>query len=124
MMLAPALILERLAEPLLLDVDKLVEAPERALVFLDHQCAEREGLTPVRVIDRAARLAVHPRNLAVLVFVVGDDALEVGGGQRLADLVVDDLANNVEHLPLAELELPVTTDGSNGGIEMVENDIL
>ena len=75
--LRPANVLQRLATALLLDVDQLVEGPHRALVVLDHQRAERDGLAAMRMIDRAARLAVHARDLAVLGLVVGDDGREV-----------------------------------------------
>src|SRR5262249_19284079 len=54
-LLAPMLVLEHFREAFLLDVEQLVEAPRRPLVALDHECAERERLAPVRMVDRATR---------------------------------------------------------------------
>ena len=92
MPLQPASCLERLVGAFLLDVDQLVEGPRRPLVLLDHQRAERDGLVAMRVSDRAARLAIHAFDFAVLVLVVGDDRSEVADFQFLADLVHDDRA--------------------------------
>src|SRR5262249_61050452 len=77
-------------KPFLLDVDQFVEGPDRALVLFDHQGAERDGLAPMRVVDRSARLAVHQRNLAVLGLIVGDDGGEVAELQRLASCAAND----------------------------------
>ena len=104
--LQPAVLLQRLLCAFLLDVEQLVEIPCRALVLLDHQGAERDGLVAVRMGDRAARLAVHPLDLAVLVLVVGDDALEVAVLQFLAGLVHDDRPQEVEQLALVEPVAP------------------
>ena len=83
--LEPAVLLERLLRAFLLDVENLVEIPCRALVLFDHQRAERDGLVTVRMRDRAARLAVHQRDFAVLVFVIGDDLLKFRDLQFLAE---------------------------------------
>src|SRR5262245_26474588 len=76
------------------------------------------------MVDRAARLAVHALDFTVLVFVIGDDVLEVSGGQRFADLVMDDLANDVEHLTFVESKFAIAADSGDGIIEIVEDDIL
>src|SRR5262245_56300462 len=122
--LRPFRFLERLREALLLDIDNLVVEPGWPFVVLDYQRAEHDRFADMRVVDRTARLAVHTLDFAVLVLVVGDDALEVSGGQRFADLVMDDLANDVEHLAFVESKFSVAADGNDGVIEIVEDDIL
>src|SRR5262245_24964129 len=77
MALGPAHGLQRLDPSFFLDEDDLVEGPRRPLVALDRECAEHDRIAAVRVIDRAARLAVHQRDFTVLVLVVGDDVVEV-----------------------------------------------
>ena len=78
----------------------------------------------MRVIDRAARLAIHARDLAVLVLVVGEDALEVADQQRLAGLLQDDGPELVENLPLVEAELAVAARVRDRLVEMFEHDVL
>src|SRR5262249_33816141 len=120
MSLRPAHVLERLREALLLDVDQLVEGPYRPFVVLDHQRPERDRLAPVRVVNRAARLAKHERDFAVLVFVVGDDGFEILGRQCHAKLVLNDWPTHIENLSL--FESISAADGSDGIIDIVEHD--
>src|SRR6516165_7867686 len=76
------------------------------------------------MVDRAARLAVHALDFAVLVLVVGNDAVEVLGAQRLAGFVLDDGPEHIEQLALIESEFAVAADGGDGVVEIVEDDIL
>src|SRR5215813_347086 len=78
----------------------------------------------MRVIDRAARLPIHTFDLAVLALVAGDDGVEILGRELLAGLVLDDRPQHVEQLSLVEAKLAVTADIGNGGVEIVEGDIL
>ena len=50
----PAFRLERFGKSLFLDVDQLVVCPQRALVILHHQRAERDRLATMGVVDGAA----------------------------------------------------------------------
>src|SRR5262249_32207557 len=74
--------------------------------------------------DRAARLAIHQRDFTVLVFVVGDDGVEILSRQFLAGLIPNDWSKHIEKLPWVEFESFVAADGSDSGVEIVENDIL
>src|SRR5262249_56932107 len=100
--LEPAHCLERLRKTLFLDVDDLVVEPGRPFVVLDRQRAEWDRFANVWVIDRAARLAVHALDLAVLGLVVRNDAIEILGREFLAGLVLDDGSKHVEKLSLVE----------------------
>ena len=84
--LQPAVLLQRLLRALLLDVEELVEGPDRPHVLLDHQRAERDSLVAVRMGDRTARLAVHQFDLAVLFLVGVEDGLPVAELEFLAGL--------------------------------------
>jgi hypothetical protein len=76
------------------------------------------------VIDRAALLAVHARDLAVLVLVVGEDAFEIPQQQFLAGLLQDDRAKLVENLALVETVRATTADTRNNIIKVIEHDLL
>ena len=123
--LEPAVLLEGLLRAFLLDVEQLVEVPGRPLVLLDHQGAERDRLVAVRMGDRAARLAVHQRDFAVLFLVVVDDAGEVADLEFLAGLLHDDRAHGVEQLARIEaVALRAAADGVDDLGEMVEHHVL
>ena len=66
MPLQPAGVFERLVSALLLDVGQLVEESRTAARILDHQCAESECLTAMRIGDRASRLTIHAGDIAVI----------------------------------------------------------
>ena len=91
----PAFRLQRFAKAFFFDIDQFVVRPQRALVILDHQRAEGNRLSTVGMIDRAARLAVHAGDFAVLGLVVGDDCRKVGLCQIVSEFVADDRAKPV-----------------------------
>src|SRR5262249_9337228 len=113
-----------LAEAFLLDVEQLVEGPDRALVILDRQRAERNVILAMRVIDRAARLPVHAGNFAVLVLEVSDYVLEVADLQFLAGFFQYYRPELVEVLELVEAILAVAARTCDRLSETVEHDIL
>src|SRR6516162_11126450 len=76
------------------------------------------------MVDRAARLAVHARNLAVLALVVRDDGVEVLGRELLPGLVLDDRPQHVEELSLVEAKFAIPADGGAALVEIVEDDVL
>ena len=79
----------------------------------------------MRVGDRAARLAVHQRNLAVLCLVVGDDAVKFADLQFLPRLVHDDGPQGVEQLARIEAVLFLAAaDDVDHFVEIVEHDVF
>jgi hypothetical protein len=76
------------------------------------------------VIDRAAWLAVHAINLAVLELVVVENALESAGQQFLVQLVPNDRPEPIKQLSIVEPKLAVATNLSNYSFEIVEHDVL
>ena len=122
MPLKPVLLLQRLCETLLLDVEKLVKGPRRPLVLRDHQVAERECLLPVRMIDASARLTIHAGNWAVLVFVFGDDVRRTMSRVSSSPVSSMTTPQHIEDLPLAE-RMPAASLG-DGVVEMFEHDFL
>src|SRR5262249_22742769 len=122
--LRPADILERFFETLFLDVDELVVSPDGPLVILDHERSERNVVFAMRVIDRAARLAVHACDLAVLVLIIGDDGLEVADQQRLTSFLQYDGAQHIENLPFVKTKIAVAAYICDRLSKMFEHNIL
>src|SRR5262245_29129164 len=109
MALRPAVGLQGFRETLFLDINQFVERPPRPLVFLDRERAERDVLVAMGMIDRAARLAVHAGNLAILGFIVSNNPLEVADQQFLVGFFQHDRAELVENLALVEAIFAVAT---------------
>src|SRR5262249_13890618 len=124
MLLEPTLVLEHFREAFLLDVEQLVEGPRWPLVALDHERAERDRLAPVGMVDRAAGLAVHAVDLAVLPLVIGDDLGEVLSRELLVQLSLNDRAQRVEDLALVEPVPAVVADLGDCVVQVVQHDVL
>ena len=103
-LLGPADLDQVLLRAGLLDVDELVEGPERPPVPGDGLGAERDLLPQVRMVQAAARLALQAGDLAVLVLVVGQQAGEVAVGERLVLLLLDQRPDGVEQVALREAQ--------------------
>src|SRR5262249_414522 len=109
-------------EALFLDVHELVEFPFWPFVALDHERAEGDGSSLVRMVDRAARLPIHPGNLAVLVLIVRDDLREVFGRQLLVELRHHGRSQRIEDLALIEPVLAVVANLGDSVGEMIQHD--
>jgi hypothetical protein len=88
MALRPTQVFEGLGAALHFNIYDLVERPCRSLVILDHERAKCDGFAAVPIVDRAARLPMHPRGALKLPI------------RAVAGLSPDDRAQLVENLPL------------------------
>ena len=76
------------------------------------------------MVEGAARLALHARDLAVLVLVVGDQRGEVAVVERLLLLLLDERPDRVEHVALREAQPPVLADLLDDCRQVLQHEIL
>ena len=122
--LRPGSLLQRLEEALLLDEQDLVEGPFGPLIALDLQGAERDAVPAMRMVERAARVAVHAGDLALLELVVADDGLEVAPLQLGADRLAHERPDHVEHLARREAIRAMAARLGDRSVEMGEHHLL
>ena len=102
----------------------LLKVHSGRLVALDLQGAERDAVPAMRMVERAARIAVHAGDLALLELVVADDGLEVAPLQLGADRLAHDRPDHIEHLARREAIGAMAARLGDRRVEMGEHHLL